>query len=402
MDTDSLSSTLVFVAFLLFFTYLSLAHHAGASSGTASSSGKTSRWPESIISWLRYACVIGAALSGLAVIHSTGTFSWWPASFLAVALLLFLAAVDHAAGSLADRQARSNSLWGRALGRLALGTRQTGSPATANGNAGDNGEADSSGDSFSNRTEPAITEADLVSLDHRDREMLRSILRLDVTTAREIMVPRLDMLAVEADAGLARVSHLMVQSGHSRLPVYEDTIDSILGIIHSRDVMEAMAGRNSQANVRDLVRDAFIIPETKRIDDLLAELQDRGVQMALVVDEYGGTEGLVTMEDVLEEIVGEIEDEFSRTKEPEIVHLADGAALVDAGVTTDNVEEMFGARIDSTDVDTVGGYVYHSLGKIPQLGDVVVTDHLHIEVVSILGRRLRKLRIQRIEDNGPD
>ena len=144
------------------------------------------------------------------------------------------------------------------------------------------------------------------------------------------------------------------------------------------------------------------IPETKRIDDLLEELQDKGVQMAVVVDEYGGTEGLVTMEDVLEEIVGEIEDEFSRTREARVIRLPDGAVQVDAGVTTENVEEMFGTHIDSTDVDTLGGYVYHSLGKIPQLGDVVVTDHLRIEVVSILGRRLRKLRIQRIDNNESD
>ena len=402
MDTDSLLSAPVFVAVLLLFGYLTLAHHASGSSNTASSLGKTSRWTESIISWLKYACVIAAALSGLALIHSTGTVGWWPASFLALALLVFLVAVDKAADAAVERQARSTSRWGRALGRLLPGTRERGPSAVGNGDAGGNWQADPSGDTFPNRNEPAITAADLISLDQRDREMLRSILRLDVTTAREIMVPRLDMLAVEADASLAQVSDLMVQGGHSRLPVYEDTIDSILGIIHSRDVMKAMASQYSQANIRDLVRPAFIIPETKRIDDLLEELQDKGVQMAVVVDEYGGTEGLVTMEDVLEEIVGEIEDEFSRTREAEIVRLPDGAVLVDAGVTTEYVEEMFSTHIDSTDVDTVGGYVYHSLGKIPQLGDVVFTDHLHIEVVSILGRRLRKLRIQRIENNGSD
>ena len=124
--------------------------------------------------------------------------------------------------------------------------------------------------------------------------------------------------------------------------------------------------------------------------------------MAIVVDEYGGTDGLVTMEDVLEEIVGEIEDEFSRTRESLVVRLPDGAALVDAGITTENVEQMFGARIDATDVDTVGGFVYQSLGKSPQVGDVVVTDHLRIEVISILGRRLRKLRIDRIDANGSE
>jgi len=115
--------------------------------------------------------------------------------------------------------------------------------------------------------------------------------------------------------------------------------------------------------------------------------------MAIVVDEYGGIEGLVTMEDLLEEIVGEIEDEFSRDQEPEVVRYPDGSALVDAGVSTDDVRDLFGSALDSTDIDTVGGYVYRSLGRIPQAGDVVETDNLRIEVVSILGRRLRKLRI---------
>ena len=147
-----------------------------------------------------------------------------------------------------------------------------------------------------------------------------------------------------------------------------------------------------------MVRPAFLIPETKRVDDLLEELQERRTQIAIVVDEYGGTEGLVTMEDLLEEIVGEIEDEFSRSRDAQVMRQPDGTVLVDAGVTTEHVEEIFGASIDGTEVDTVGGYVYHSLGRIPQTGDIVKTDRLHIEVVSMLGRRLRKLRIHRIDE----
>ena len=232
--------------------------------------------------------------------------------------------------------------------------------------------------------------------------MLRSILRLDVTTAREIMVPRLDMVAVESDASVSQVAERMIESGHSRLPVYEETIDRILGIVHSREVMASLVRGDSGENLGDLVRDAFIIPEAKRLDDLLEELLDQGIQMAVVVDEYGGTEGLLTLEDLLEEIVGEIEDEFSRTREAQVVSLPDGVALVDAGVTTETVEELFSTRIDGTDVDTVGGHVYQALGKIPQVGDVVVTDHLRIEVVSIMGRRLRRLRIQRIDGDQSD
>ena len=234
--------------------------------------------------------------------------------------------------------------------------------------------------------------------------MLRSIIRLDATTVREVMVPRLDMAAVEADSPLNVVAETMVRVGHSRLPVYEETIDKILGIIHARDVLDSLAksavtsNSKSEDSLRTLVREAFIIPETKRVDDLLEELQERRTQIAIVVDEYGGTEGLVTMEDLLEEIVGEIEDEFSRSRDAQVIHQADGTVLVDAGVTTEDVEELFGVTIGTTEVDTVGGYVYHSLGRIPQQGDIVVTDRLHIEVVSMLGRRLRKLRIHRIDE----
>ena len=252
MDTDSLPSTLVFLAFLLFFACLSLAHHARKPSPAASSLGRPTRWPDSLIPWLKYACVIACAVSGLALIHSTATFAWWPAAFLALALLLILAAVDQALGLIVKHPAWAGSRWGRSLNRLAGWPSRRGSLAGSNGAPWGNGDSDASGDPTSGRAEPAITEADLVSLDQRDREMLRSILRLDVTTAREIMVPRLDMLAVAADASLVQASKLMIESGHSRLPVYEDTTDNILGIIHSRDVMEAIAGGNITADLRDL------------------------------------------------------------------------------------------------------------------------------------------------------
>ena len=384
MDTDYLPSAPVFVASILLFSYLNLAHYSRTPANSSLRNARRSQWINRILAWLTYGCVIAAALSGLALLHSTGTTSWWPASLLALGLLVSLIAVDRTVACIASR--RRGGIDARA-------------GAGSNGRPGNGGREDLAGDLFPEREEPVITEADLVSLDQRDREMLRSILRLDVTTAREIMVPRLDMVSVEADAAVTQVAELMTQGGHSRLPVYEDTIDRILGIVHSREVLEVLARGGPGTSLRDLVRPAFIIPETKRLDDLLEELQDRGVQMAIVVDEYGGTEGLVTMEDVLEEIVGEIEDEFTRTRESRVVYLPDGAVLLDAGVIIEDVEELLATRLGSTDVDTVGGYVYQALGKIPQVGDVIVTDHLRIEVVSILGRRLRKLRIERTSGN---
>ena len=397
MDTDSLPSAPVFLASLLLFSYLSLVEHSGDAGAPLARSGWRLRtWP--LIPWFKYACVIAVALSGLALARSINSMGWWPLSFLSLGLLMALAAIDRVLAYAASRHPVWAARWSRPAARIFTGRPGTTPHFTDNNGLGGNGPDEAPGEWRPDPEGPAITEAELISLDQRDREMLRSILRLDVTTAREIMVPRLDMNTVEVSLTLVQVAEVMVQGGHSRLPVYDDTIDHILGIVHSREVLASLARTKSSECLRDLTRPAFIIPETKRLDELLEELKDKGVQMAIVVDEYGGTEGLVTMEDVLEEIVGEIEDEFSRTREAEVVQLPDGGALVDAGVATEDVEELFTTHINSTDVDTVGGYVYLTLGRIPQAGDVVFTDQLRIEVVSILGRRIRKLRISRIEE----
>ena len=243
--------------------------------------------------------------------------------------------------------------------------------------------------------EPAITEAELSNLDHRDRQMLRSIIELDYTTVREVMVPRLDMVAVEASVSLQDAAAAIVEFGHSRLPVYVDTIDDVLGILYVRDLLAAIAKPQDGGDVRSLTRPAFVVPETKRVDDLLEEFRQRRTQIAIVVDEYGGTEGLVTMEDVLEEIVGEIEDEFFKGRQADIDWDEEGAAYVSAGLGTEEVQGLFGVSIDSDDFDTVGGFVYHHLGRVPHVGDIVEKDGLHLEVVSVAGRRLRSLKLKK-------
>ena len=241
--------------------------------------------------------------------------------------------------------------------------------------------------------EPAITEEELSGLDQRDREMLRSIIDLDYTTVREVMVPRLDMVAIEAGASLHEAAAVIVEHGHSRLPVYVETIDDMLGILYVRDLLAAIANIQPETSVRMLTRPAFIVPESKRVDELLEEFRQRRTQIAIVVDEYGGTEGLVTMEDVLEEIVGEIEDEFSRSLEAEVIRHEDGSVIVSAGLDAEEVYELFGVDIESDDFDTVGGFVYRHLGRIPHEGDFVEKEGLRVEVVSVAGRRLRTLRI---------
>ena len=270
------------------------------------------------------------------------------------------------------------------------------SAATAGGNGV--GAADNGGGLPAAADDPVITEAELSGLDPRDRRMLRSIIDLDYTTVREVMVPRLDMVSLEAGVSLEEAAAVIVANGHSRLPVYNGTIDDVLGILYARDLLDAMRYPRDGGDLRSITRTAFIVPETKRVDELLEEFRQRRTQIAIVVDEYGGTEGLVTMEDVLEEIVGEIEDEFSRSHEP--VWGADGSYYVSAGLSTEEVGEWCGVDIESSDFDTVGGFVYHHLGRIPRVGDVVESGGLRVEVVTMAGRRLRRLRVRSVDDGG--
>ena len=400
MDSDSslpplLGSLLVFCAFLLAFASLAFAEPS-RNNGRIRANGK----PVLRILWLplslyKHACIIALTLSGLALALSLVPLGWLPVAGLALALLVLVAVIERTASTIAGRRPNRLGSWSGILPASLFGLfgRWLGGGAHAR-REGNHAAGAGSGPSLE-FAESEITEEELVGLDQRDREMLRSILRLDVSTAREAMVPRLDMVAVEINAPLSDVVDLVVDSGHSRIPVYEETIDRILGVVHSRDLLAELRGQPN-SSLRQVMRPAFFIPETKRLDDLLQELQQKAIQLAIVVDEYGGTEGLVTMEDLLEEIVGEIEDEFSRSEEP-VTRMSDGSMVVDAGITTEDVESLFGTELRDPDIDTVGGYVYRSLGRIPEVGDFVYTDHLSIEVIAILGRRIRKLRIKPME-----
>jgi CBS domain containing-hemolysin-like protein len=393
LDTDSslLPSALVFSAFFLLFTYLSLAEHSAA--GSWIFSGRYPRGLGFTISSFKLACTIAVSVSGLALAYSLApSLGWWYVTMLALALLVALTGVNRGAYVLAGRRPEWAAACSRPVHRLlsAVGSRRAGGTSAAAGSGSPEGVRE---EVHAELQEQVLAAAVVGSIDERDREMLQSILRLEGSTVREIMIPRLDIVAVDANHSLGEVAEIMGERGHSRLPVYDGHLDSIVGIVHSRDLLAVLGNGNPGASLRETVRTAFFIPESKRLDDLLEELQEKAQQMAIVVDEYGGTEGLVTMEDLLEEIVGEIEDEFSRVEDPEVVRNNDGSALVDAGVNAEEVGEMFRAKIESQEVDTVGGYVYRTLGRIPQVGDTVLVDGLRIEVVSMLGRRLRKLRI---------
>ncbi|MBI2887529.1 MAG: HlyC/CorC family transporter [Chloroflexi bacterium] len=236
-------------------------------------------------------------------------------------------------------------------------------------------------------------------LEDQEREMIRGIIEMETTSARELMVPRIDIVAVEADASLEEATAKVVLHGFSRLPIYDETLDNIVGVVYAKDLLRAMSGAEVRPALRDLARTPHFIPETKKIDELLKEFKEQRVHMAIVVDEYGGTAGLVSLEDLIEEIVGEIEDEYDRGEDT-IDRVSQHEAVLDARVSIDDLNELFGTEIAPQDFDTVGGLVYAQLGRIPAVGDQVRVDGLTISVLSTLGRRIKKVRA--VQQAGPE
>lgn len=234
-------------------------------------------------------------------------------------------------------------------------------------------------------------------VDSHEASMIRAILRLEGTTAREIMVPRLDIVAAPADTSLKRLNEMMVEGGHSRIPLFEDTIDSIVGIIHARDLLRFLGQPQEVYDLLEIARPPLFIPDSKPLDELLVEFQEKRSHLAIAVDEYGGTAGVVSIEDLLEEIVGDIADEFD-VGEPEVEMINDGQAIMDARVSLEQVNQVFSTRLDGEGFDTVGGLVYSELGKIPNPGDEIHSNGLRVQVISTLGRRIKKVRVMRRTD----
>ena len=247
-----------------------------------------------------------------------------------------------------------------------------------------------------------IAPADGEPLDEHEARMIRGVFRLDKMVAREIMTPRVDMAAAGVDATLGELADAMVAAGHSRVPVFEEgNLDKIVGVAHARDLLPILAGDEDAdgKTAEDVARKAMFIPEFKTLEDLLREFQDTQTHLALVVDEYGGVSGIVTIEDLLEEIVGEIRDEFD---ESEIAVLPVGGEeeeveefIVDAGLPLDEFSRAMGVEAVGNGFDTIGGLVFDRLGKIPVAGDKVEYGGLSIEVVSAADRRPTKLRVKR-------
>lgn len=232
-------------------------------------------------------------------------------------------------------------------------------------------------------------------VEEQERRMIRGVINLEDKTAREIMVPRMDIAAAEVSQGVADVAAIVNERGFSRIPAYRETIDDIIGIVYAKDLLKAVMNGGETTPLDRLLREPMFIPESKKLDQLLTEMRAARTHMAIVVDEYGGTAGLVTIEDLLEEIVGEIEDEYDISR-PTIDVISKDEAVLDAGVSTDMLNELFQVAVESEDFDTVGGFVIQSLGRLPSVGDQVRIDGLQISVLTMVGRRLRRLKVERV------
>ena len=230
-------------------------------------------------------------------------------------------------------------------------------------------------------------------LEQDERQMIHGIFEMGEVTAREIMVPRIDIRAVPDTALVGDVLDLIVETGHSRVPIYEETIDNIVGFIYAKDILKHLKHGSLGDPARPLAREAYFVPEAKKIDELLEELQQRRVHMAVVVDEYGGTAGLVTIEDLLEEIVGEIRDEYDVAEEASVERISDREAVVDARTSIRDVNELLSLDLPDDEFDTLGGLVYDRLGKVPTPNDEVRVDGCVVRVLSTEGRRIKKVRL---------
>jgi putative hemolysin len=231
-------------------------------------------------------------------------------------------------------------------------------------------------------------------LEEEETEMIHSIFEFADTTVREVMIPRIDMVTLESDATVDEAVDLALQGGFSRIPVYEENIDNIIGVLYTKDMLKQLREGHNSLPIRDLVRPAYFVPETKKLDDLLREIRQKRVHMVIVVDEYGSVAGLVTIEDLVEEIVGDIQDEYDR-EEKLYERISEDEYIFDAKISIDEFNDVMGTELDDEDYETLGGLMYALLDKIPSVNDTITFEGLTFTVLSTRGRRITKVRVER-------
>jgi len=237
------------------------------------------------------------------------------------------------------------------------------------------------------------------TLEKGEREMIYSIFRFSETMSKEIMVPRMDVLALEVNTTISDARHEFIKAGHSRVPVYEDSIDNVVGLLYAKDLLAVVDGSDTIAAQRQLLRQAYFVPEAKKVDELLTEMQSRGVHMVLVVDEYGGVAGVVTLEDIVEEIVGEIRDEYDQGEESLFEQIDENTYLILGRATIDEFNFITNGSLSDEYADTLGGFIYGQLGRVPQPGEVVTNENFEFTVEQVVARRIIKVKVRRLGED---
>ena len=234
------------------------------------------------------------------------------------------------------------------------------------------------------------------ALEASERRMIDGIIDFDETRVHEIMIPRTDMIALEAEDTLAEAVKIFIDEGHSRLPVYEESPDNIIGILYVKDTLKNLLDADLTCEVRNLLRKPIFVPETIRTAELLENMRREHIHIAIIVDEYGGVAGLVTMEDILEQIVGEIQDEYDQ-EAPEIQKLEDGSYLVQGGISLENLSEALGSEFESDDAESLGGLVLTLSGSFPEAGEIFEYGGWKIKVEALEDHRITLLNLSKIE-----
>jgi len=233
-------------------------------------------------------------------------------------------------------------------------------------------------------------------VDAEEMEMIEGVLELGDTTAEEIMTPRTDVIAVNVDDDLQRILETIIQAGHSRIPVYEENIDKIVGLVYAKDLLDQIGKSAGEFNIRQKMRQAYFVPETKPLKSLLHEFQNQKLHLAVVLDEYGGTAGIVTIEDILEELVGEIVDEYEERPPEPIKKMNETTIEADARTYIDDLNDQFELNLpEDEDYDTLGGFVFSHLGSIPKTGETFEYEGVNFTIIAAEARRIKRVRIQK-------
>lgn len=244
---------------------------------------------------------------------------------------------------------------------------------------------------FKSREEVSFDSDAYYQLDAPQKDMIRGVMGLSEQNAKDIMIPRVDVVAIDSSIDLKSLVRVIMHAGHSRVPVYEETVDHITGILYVKDLIKLLLDKSKKFNIKKLLHDPFFVPETMPLDDLLFEFQVKKLHLAIVVDEYGGVGGIVTLEDILEEIVGDINDEFDADELPELEKTSPDTWEFDPRMLIADFNEELDLNIPSEDFDTIGGFVFDLFGRIPEKDEVAKHENLTFKIKDISGTKIIRI-----------